>query len=273
MFSTKSTRRIRLMVGLLAVVALMVAPAHAGSQTYNPCGEQSNPGGGHESGGGLCAYGPAGCVAIGLRIDVFPNAALPGGANVELSRTQANAGSFAPPTGGYAYGQGHGDAHQAQATVPPTLGTGIIESRCDAWSTAMGGKSYNDASGTAETYRLSLSLFGYSIPVLINADVLREDGWSSGGAGGNSANVVTVTGWVGSGPLTPISYSAAPNTAVSLGALGTLWLNEQIYTPPSLFNPCPTFSGDALRLVVNNPATGAPAAQVLVSWVSTSTCP
>jgi len=272
----------RILGGLFAAAVLMVGPAHAGGIVPLPIGGGTNPDpcaqtqGGHgpggpgNGGGAPCASGPAGCIAIGVRVDVFPNAALPGGANVELSKTQANA--FSGGYGGYGYGYGHGDAHQAQANVPPTLGAGAIESRCDAQSFTQQ-KQYNYASGTAETARLNLNLYGYGVPVILNADVLREDGWSSAGAGANSANIVTLSGWVNGSPVGPVDASQPANTSQSFGPLGTIYLNEQFVSPPSIFNPCPTYSGDAARLVVTDPTTGSPIAQVLISWVSTSTCP
>lgn len=258
------------LAAFVAMAALAAGPARAGDPSGNgACGTEQ---GGHSGGlGDLCASGPAGCVAIGLRVDVYPNAALPYGASVELARTQANA--FAQGWMGYGAGYGHGDAHTAQASVPATLGAGVIESRCDAAANGWEHFTSNWAAGSAETTRLALSLASYGVPAYLFADVLREIGSSYAGTGTNSANIADVSGGAYLVTLPPVSESVPPNTVVPLGPVGTLYLNEQTVVPPSMFNPCPVFNGDAARLVINDPSTGAPAAQVLVSWVSTSTCP
>lgn len=246
------------LVFLLVVMALAVAPGAYAGNGEGMC--QGDPGGGHGQGGALCAYGPAGCVAIGLRVDVAPNPALPFGASTELARSQANAFAFGPS---FAYG--HGDAHTASAQIPGTLGSGAIESRCDASAQ----EQFHYASGDADVSNFYISLYSYSIPVVLWGDVLHETGWSMNGAGANSANVVNLQGVVNGNPIGPVSNTQAPNTAISLGGAGTLYLNEQFVG----FTNCPTYSGDAARLVINNPVTGAQIAQVLISWVSTSTCP
>lgn len=256
MDARKGTRLWKL-AGLLTVATLAFAPAQAGPAEQDLCGQG---GAGHGEGSDLCAVGPAGCVAIGLRVDISPSVLLPGGATVELSRSVAHAFGY------YGFGYGHGDAHQMQATVSPSLGTGAIESDCNAYST----NGFNYAWGQAETTRLAINLLpAYGIPVTLNVDVLKENGSSMNGAGGNAANIVDVSGSVFFVPIGPIGASAPANTTISLGPVGTLYLNEQTVAPGF----CPVYNGDALRLVVNDPLSGAQVAQVLISWVSTSTCP
>jgi len=272
----------KLAAGLVTAIALAApSTSNAGTTQYDPCATEQ--GGGHEQGGpgdggsnNGCATGPAGCVAIGLSVKVEPNVALPGGASVELSRSQANAYSYAysSPTGGsYGFGQGygHGDAHQVKADVPPTLGNGDIESSCDAMSFHQNQNyAYNYAYGSADTSRFTINLAGYGLPVYLNGDVLSESGSSYNATGSNSADVMNISGSVFGTPVS-LSNSQPANTAIAVGP-ATLYLNEQFISPPSMFNPCPIFSGDALRLVVNDPTTGAKVATVTLSWVSTSTC-
>lgn len=238
----------------VATLSIALAPAAGRAGQAGPCDQGSTYGGQSD----LCAQGPAGCVAVGVRVDVSPSALLPGGAKVELSRSQANAWSY------HGAGYGHGDAHQVRADVPPTLGAGAVESSCDAYSDPY----TNWAKGSADVMELSLDLGTYGIPVTLSADVLHETGWSLNGMGGNTANVIDVSGSVFGIPIPPLAVSAPPNTTVPLGP-ATLYLNEQAVSFGDL---CPVYSGDALRLVVTDPLTGAPVAQVIVSWVSTSTC-
>lgn len=253
---TKERRRAH---GLALVAgAMLVASLPLGAQA-GPVGGEMCMEGGHGAFNELCAYGPAGCVAVGIYVKVEPNAVLPNGATVQLSRTQANA------YGWMGYGYGHGDAHQAQATVPGNLGAGAIESACNAYSTT----GYNSAWGDADVAQLSLDLNSYGVPVTLSADVLHEWGSSTNGAGGNAANILNLSGSVWFVALPAIGMAAAPNTWIPLGPAGDLYLNEQTIG----FGFCPTFNGDALRLVVKDPTTGAAAATIIVSWVSTSTCP
>jgi hypothetical protein len=125
----------------------------------------------------------------------------------------------------------------------------------------------NSAYGRASAERFSIDLGMYSIPVYLTIDTLQEEGWSFNGWGMNTANITTITGSVFGNPVF-VPVTETPNTVVPLGA-ATLYLNEQTMGA----GPCPVFHGDALRLVVTDPTTGSPLATVIVSSVSTSTCP
>lgn len=230
-----------------------------------PCSERNPDGQEHDP---LCAQGPAECVAVGLGIYVDPTIALPGGASTELSRSHAQ--SFAQGYGGFGFGHANSDTAVQRASVPPALGEGVVESSCSARSYAQEFFAFNGADGTAETARLRLDLTSYGAPVGIVADVLREDGSSStGGAGGNTANVADVTVTAPGGPYV-ISHSEAANQAYPLpGGLGTVYFNEQ-FVAPTAFG-CIGHHGDAMRVVVNRPVLGG-TITVLVSWVSTAAC-
>lgn len=290
---------------LLAAVAAIVSGAQAGAGTVctprnlgirevcidlpdgphdNPCDREGNPGGplggpGQEQGQDpLCASGPAECIAYGLYVSTDPTIGLPGGASTSLARSHARADAWAWGYNGYGagYGQSDSDAATQRADVPPTLGEGVIESSCFAQSFAQAYNEFsysrNYASGTAETHRLSLDLFpAYSIPATLTASVLREEGWSAtGGAGANSANIVDVTfDSALTGPIVAAVGPAAANTAIPLGPLGTLYLNEQFVSVSPM--GCVVHSGDALRLVLNRPVIGG-TVTVIVSWVSTAAC-
>lgn len=234
----------RLAAGLVTAIAL-TAPSigHAGPAGSSLCGEGQHEGGSGPGGDGgsndLCAQGPAGCVGIGAWIHVEPNIALPTGATIELARSQANAFSGAQSWNGYAYGYGygHGDAHTAQAVIPGALGTGVVESRCDAQAFSADQQgNFNYAVGQADTSRFSISLANYGMPVYLAGDVLTEDGSSYAGSGSNSASIENLSGSVFGNPIGPINNAAAPNTVYSFGP-ATLYLNEQSVTPPSPFNP------------------------------------
>ncbi|MBI4730125.1 MAG: hypothetical protein HY775_11635 [Acidobacteria bacterium] len=244
-----------------ALLALVLAPVGAGAQ-----GHEQVPPPPEDLLASVGEMSLASCVAAGLVVDA--GALLP--ARIELSRSDADAGAWAWVWGreGGAGGQGHShsDAAQAKAQVPPTLGEGLVTSGCDAdaqvQANPWGMYGYTSAKGYAETEQLALDLG----TLTLTADVLREDGSSTNGyTGGNTANVVDV--WLNGAPV--VSHSEAPNTAVSLGPLGTLFVNEQRVYSGGFCGPI--FWGDALRLVLNDPS-GAPAAQVIVSWVSTATC-
>lgn len=245
--------RIRLMVYLLTALTLLAVPTIGGAaEGDDPCGEEP----GHTS--ELCAYGPAGCVAVGLYVHVEPNAALPTGATVQLSRSQANAYGW----GGFGYS--HSDAHQAQASLPGTLGDGNVESSCNAYSA----DGFNVAWGDADATNLNLDLGpNYALPVVLSADILHEYGWSMGGAGGNSANLANLYACVVV-CVGPLASSVPANTMIAIGT-SELWLNEQ---KVGLAGFCPVYWGDAARLIVRDPF-GNTLAQVIISWVSTSTCP
>ena len=103
--------------------------------------------------------------------------------------------------------------------------------------------------------------------MFVNADVLREDGSSLNGTGWNTANVADAVVWVGGTPHI-VSHSEGPNTTYAIAPGVTVHLNEQGVSASF----CPVFWGDALRLEITDPTTGALIAQVIVSWVSTSTC-
>lgn len=260
-------------IGALTAAVALVAPSasFAGPGAFSQyCQQEGGPDGGQ---GGwsqisqdLCSHGPAGCIAVGLYARIEPTLLAPSGATSQISRSTANAYAW------NGFGQAHGDTAVAKADVPPTLGEGLVESRCDAftysqrddWGNVWG---TNDARGTAETERLALDLNSYGIPVSLNLDVLKEEGWSTNGAGGNTANILDATLTVASNTFV-LPVSAAPNTVFSAG-IATVYLNEQTIG----FGFCPVYSGDALRLVVTDPTTGATVATVIVSWVSTSTCP
>lgn len=252
----KSISSIKRTIATLAVVAMAFAPTIGRAAQLDPCGGEQ---GGTGHGSDLCATGPAGCVAVGVRVEIAPNIALPFGATVELSRSTA----MASGSGGYGYS--HGDAHQAKATIPATLGAGAVESSCNAFSKS----GSNAAWGDADVSQLYLSLYPYSVPVTLSADVLHEYGSSFNGAGGNTANIENFFATVNGSPVGPFNTSAGVNETHSLGPLGTLYLNEQ----RTSFSPCPEFHGDALRLDITDPATGLLVARVIISWVSTSTCP
>lgn len=227
-----------------------------------PVGDLGGPvGGRNQIGADLCAHGPAGCVSVGLYVRVEPNVAAPSGATIQLSRSATNAAGW--NGSGYA----HGDAAAANTSIPPTLGAGVLESSCDSYGYTQEWGSWNSAYGRATAERLTIDLNAYSIPVSLNVETLKEEGSSVNGSGTNGATVTTISGSVLGNPIS-IPVTAAPNTVVPLG-LATLYLNEQTVG----FGPCPVYHGDALRLVVNDPTTGAPLATVIVSSVSTSTCP
>lgn len=230
-----------------------------------PCSEQRPV---EQEKGPLCAQGPAECIAVGLGIYVDPTIALPGGASTELSRSHAQ--SFAQGYGGFGFGHASSDTAVQRASVPPALGEGVVESSCSVRSYAQEIFAFNGADGTAETARLRLDLTSYGAPIGIVADILREDGSSStGGAGGNTANVADVTVTAPGGPYV-ISHSEAPNQAYPLpGGLGTVYFNEQ-FAAPTPFG-CVGHHGDAMRVALNRPVLGG-TITVLVSWVSTAAC-
>lgn len=257
----------------------------------------------------LCATGPAGCVAIGVYVDVSPvPILLPTGAVVQLSRSVANAR--------FQFGSSHADAHQERTDLPGTLAQGVVESECNASVEAdpRTGKPLTHADGKADTAQFSLNLApSYSIPLELSFDVLCEEGSSTnavgdlpigpagtpnpvpgpppygpcqpppashpvsstGGNRGDVANVV-ING-LSLIPTPPASFP--PNTAIDLppiiapGLVGTLYLNEQFGPFFDFTTDCVRYEGDALRLVLRNPITSATVATVIVSWVSTCTIP
>jgi hypothetical protein len=262
-------------------------------KTPDPCDPRQGGGhGGPEQGDGdLCAkpiFG-ASCVAIGLYLKVEPNPALPTGATTQLSRSEAMAAGF------NGFGFGHADAHQVRQDLPGTLGAGAVESKCDVNASAQQDFKYTFAHGRADTAQVALDLMpNYGVPLNLQFDVLCEEGASNNTApgflydpcvpsppgdpgaslyGANRADVANLI--VNGTPL--VSVAAAPNTWIPLppavvpGLAGDLYLNEQWPGVPTPFSPCVRWDGDALRLVLRNPVTGATVATLIMSWVSTCT--
>jgi hypothetical protein len=267
----------------------------------NPTGDGASSEPTHPGENPLCSDQ---CVAIGLYLEVSPiPIVLPNGEVTQLSRSAANANAFG--FGGFGFGQGHGDAHQARADVPSTLGSGVVESKCDVFAVGQGDFVYRDSVGQADTAQFSLNLAPvYSIPLEISFDVLCEDGHTTNGlaalpaappppppvfsgpyaacqpppvgfppsiTGANRADIANLV--INGLPIATLS--APPNTVIPIpppypGLLADLYLNEQF---PGSFDPfggCYRWSGDAFRLVVKNPLGGT-LATVILSWVSTCT--
>jgi hypothetical protein len=100
--------------------------------------------------------------------------------------------------------------------------------------------------------------------------------------GANRADIANLI--VNGTQIIPSGLTSVPaNTAIGIpppypGLVADVYLNEQgsisiaCFVPPFFVFPGTTFWGDALRVILKNPITGATVASVIVSWVSTTTC-
>ncbi|HEV8361562.1 MAG TPA: Ig-like domain-containing protein, partial [Candidatus Thermoplasmatota archaeon] len=206
----------------------------------------------------LCALvGPASCVAVGADVRVRNNILVA----EELETTYAP--SYANATG--ADGRVHGDAHTASLDVGPAdlLHSGTVETHCDTGASP----TFADACGEATTENLTIDLYAIDVPVRLDALLLRENGCTDSGRGGDNQGLVLDLRVDVMGAHMAVPVGPGP-TVVDLPPYVVLRINEEYQ---DVKFGCNRHHGSVLHLFVQDPLRDR--VEVIVDWVSTMACP
>jgi hypothetical protein len=201
--------------------------------------------------------GPAACYAVAVHVRVAPGVLDPYALDVPLAPSSANASSLV--------GSAHGEGQVTGADALGLAGTRAGATTCDAANQG----SATQACGTARLDNATVDLGPLGVEARLEAVVLREDACSSNGQAGFAFGTLRASLTLGDDP--PIVLDLSQPRELNLSPLLHVWVNQ---THQDVRGGCLRWHGSALRLRVYDPVGGVPpAAEVLIGWVDTLSCP